>query len=92
MHYEIHYDNQNPVVADAAAIRDAQEYLGPDMWEKLVGEVFNQDADAAGYKITKEWINTFRIACMMLGIQGRPVSALCRAFIGMYPNRVMKGS
>jgi hypothetical protein len=78
MHYEIQY--QPGPAEDARAIRDAMEYLGHDKWCETFGQFIQPGASmsATPYSMKKRTIQMVRFACMLAGIQGRPVGAIIR--------------
>lgn len=74
MTYTRHYAGMPPAQADAKAIADAKEYLGPKAWEALLYEL----GRANEYGL-EGWKDIMR-ALAFIGIQGLPVHALGRAY------------
>lgn len=74
--------------ADEQAITETARYLGPDRWQKLTEMYFSVEP---GHHIplsaAKKWIKSLQFACMMIGVQGYPVRALCRKFLAQFEGR-----
>lgn len=82
MKQTIHYTGPN---ADAQALSDVAEYLGPTRWSFFEETYFSIDeGDRISLSPAKQWIRSIRFACDLAGIEGFPVRALCRAFLAQF--------
>jgi hypothetical protein len=69
-HATISYAGQSRTDADAAAIKDIQEYLNAKGWETLMKMVADPEVT----------IQTFNSAMGFAGIKGYPFHAFCRKY------------
>lgn len=76
-HYTIRYTNSQ-AVNDAAALADIIEYLGPNLWDKLVDLFIRPRFDLSRFGQRRELVRSVRFACVMVGVQGYPAEALVR--------------
>lgn len=82
MKQTIRYSGPN---ADAQALSDVAEYLGPTRWSFFEETYFFFDeGDRISLSEAKQWIRNIRFACDLAGIKGFPVRALCRAFLAQF--------
>lgn len=76
MHYEIKYTGTEEEM-DAAALKDAKEFLGAELFNGLMSDLtaqYNQGGDR-----TDEYKTKFiGIALGIIGIEGRPAGAMAR--------------
>ena len=82
MKQTIRYSGPN---ADAQALSDVADYLGPTRWSFFEETYFGFDeGDRISLSEAKQWIRNIRFACGLAGIAGFPVRALCRAFLAQF--------
>lgn len=85
MKQTIRYSGPN---ADAQALSDVAEYLGPTRWSFFEETYFGFDeGDRISLSLAKQWIRSIRLACAIAGIEGFPVRALCRVFLAQFRSR-----
>ena len=71
--------------ADAQALSDIADYLGPIRWSFFEETYLSFDeGDRISLSLAKRWIRSISFACDLAGIEGFPVRALCRAFLAQF--------
>lgn len=82
MKQTIRYSGTN---ADAQALSDVADYLGPIRWSFFEETYFGFDeGDRISLSLAKQWVRSIQMACALAGIEGFPVRALCRAFLAQF--------
>jgi hypothetical protein len=78
-HYTMSYKGLSPVEADAKALADTRDYLGPKAWEALLFEVGRANGYDAANGGHAGWAQIL-IALSFCGVQGYPVHAIGRCY------------
>lgn len=76
-HYTMSYKGLSPVEADAKALADTRDYLGPKAWEALLFEVGRANGFDAAQGGHAGW-DQILMALSFCGVQGYPVHAIGR--------------